>query len=137
MPMIVRRIPLLAAALLPLAACALEPGDVTGDDQALVGDPAAFDAVPPVTWKTDTAVVQGTGCNGLSTGSVTSPQDAWVIANGADVSIVFTKMTIDLPGAGADTSLALRKNCAVRIPVSVVRGFYIGELEQTLGAGVS
>jgi len=136
--MTIRRIPVLAALLLPLAACALEPGDeATGSEDTISADHAALEGGSPITWRTLSAFLQGTGCHGTANPPTIPNEDAWAIAAGADVSMVFTRMTIDLPGNGADPSLAQRKNCSIRIPVTIARGFYVGQVTQTLSVGAT
>lgn len=102
------------------------------------GNTARADFDPPsgsavVNWHPETSFIHGTGCNG----SVGPNQDAWIIANGQDLSLVFSAMGIALPGGGTVNDLSQQKSCAVRIPVEIARGFYIGELTQTITVGVT
>jgi hypothetical protein len=89
-------------------------------------DPVAG-ATPIVSWNTASAVLAGSGC--------TKNVDAWAVANGQDLSLVFTRLGINLPGNGTDGSLAARSTCTARIPVQIVRGWYFGEITQTLILG--
>jgi len=93
---------------------------------ALVGGQASAQ-VQAVKWDTTKAIIAGTGC--------TKDVDAFVLANGNDLAIVFTALGVDLPG-GVGTQLSDRKNCAVRVPASIAKGQYIGELTQSYTYGV-
>jgi hypothetical protein len=99
---------------------------------------ADFDAPAgsQIAWQTSGAgtIIHGTGCDGTE-GAVT--QDTWAIASGNDLSIVFTGLSISLPGNGSVPDLAQNKGCSVRLPVKIARGFYIGELSQTLTVGAT
>src|SRR5258706_15386643 len=92
-------------------------GMVVGGSSAKADVIDAPAATPPVTWHTGTsAVIHGSGCNGTE-GSAT--QDAWAIANGSDLSIIFTNMGVELPGipvgtVEGDHALSGRKNCSIR-----------------------
>jgi hypothetical protein len=57
--------------------------------------------------------------------------DAWVIASGEDLSVVFANLKVNLPANGENVDFAGRAQCSIRIPVEVTRGFYISDLEQT------
>jgi hypothetical protein len=130
--MTIRPIPLLAAFLLPLAACELPPSDEAAD--TLGNEQSALDGVP-VTWRTDGpgSIIQGSGCNGTAGPN----QDAWAIAAGQDVAIVLTRMTIELPGNGPDAVLAQRRQCSVRLPVTIAAGYYLSSLAQTMIVGAT
>jgi len=103
----------------------------------------------PVNWKVSDpndpqhslVIMQGSGCHWNGKQDDVN-QDAWAIANGADLSVVFSSFYLDLPGIPAGTvagdhSLSGRKNCSIRIPVEIARGYYIGELTQTLTVGAT
>jgi hypothetical protein len=89
-----------------------------------------------ITWQTSGpgTIIHGSGCDGTE-GSLT--QDTWAISSGNDLSIVFTGLAISLPGNGSVPDLAQNKGCSVRLPVKVARGFYIGQLTQTLTVGAT
>jgi len=72
-------------------------------------------------------IIAGTGCQ--------KDVDAFASANGNDMAVVFTRLGVDLPGGGGPL-LAERRNCSVRVPVTVAPGVYIGELTQRISFGV-
>ena len=89
-------------------------------------------------WRPELAVANGSGCrlqNGVG--------DPVVVAFGSTVSVLFglmgvdSLMGVDLPAGGPNQRLADIKNCSVRIPVTIPRGYYIVELTQTLTYGVN
>jgi hypothetical protein len=73
-------------------------------------------------------VIAGSGCQ--------KDVDAFATENGNDLSVVFTNLGVDLPGGGG-SRLADRKNCSVRIPAEIAKGYYIGELTQRVSYGVT
>jgi hypothetical protein len=72
-------------------------------------------------------IIAGTGCQ--------KDVDAFASANGNDMAVVFTRLGVDLPGGGGPV-LAERKNCSVRVPVTIAPGVYIGELTQRISFGL-
>ena len=76
-----------------------------------------------------TYVIAGTGCQ--------RDVDAFAATNGNDLSIVFTNLGVNLPGDGVSRQLADRKTCALRIPATIQRGYYIGRLTQQFTYGVT
>ena len=74
-----------------------------------------------------TTIIAGTGCQ--------KDVDAFASANGNDRAVVFTRLGVDLPGGGGPI-LAERRNCAIRVPVTVAPGVYVGELTQRVSFGV-
>jgi len=86
--------------------------------------------VASVTWEINKPyVIAGTGC--------VKDVDAFVAANGDDLSIVFTNLGINLPGGGFTNQLADMKTCLVRVSASIAKGLYIGQLTQTFTYGVT
>lgn len=81
-----------------------------------------------VTWLADEAVAIGSGCN--TSLDRDQPVDTFFIANGGDLSVVWSGLQIYLDGY--DGKLADRQNCSIRIPVQTAPEFYIGEIEQQL-----
>jgi hypothetical protein len=82
----------------------------------------------PVAWDTTKAFAGGNGCN--STGPF---PDAWFIAAGGDVSVIFSRMGVDLtPATAANTAVT---SCLVRIPVVFDASIALARLEQTLWWG--
>ena len=73
-------------------------------------------------------IIAGNGCQ--------KDVDAFASTNGNDLAIVFTRLGVDLPGGGSQ-SLADRKSCSVRVPVTVAPGLYIGQLTQRVSYGVT
>ncbi len=118
-----------------LIACGLIAGVVAGGSSARAAGPIAPSATQPVIWHAEQAVLAGTGCRG-GVAAGTTP-DSWAIANGQDLSIVFTNLQVNLPGNGTVGDFAGRSQCSVRVPVEIVRGFYVGDLEQTITIGVT
>lgn len=84
-----------------------------------------------VQWQTNSSafVIAGTGCQ--------KDVDAFATTNGNDLAIVFTNLGVNLPGSGASNQLADRKNCTVRVPASIAKGVYIGQLTQQFTYGVT
>lgn len=87
---------------------------------------AGAQSTPTVNWKTSNALIAGDSCR--------KDVDTFTIANGNDVSVVFTRLSVSLDEGN---KLSARSQCTVRIPVDIVRGFYIGELTQTLTLGAT
>jgi hypothetical protein len=81
-----------------------------------------------VRWDADQAVLAGSGCQ--------KDLDSFVIASGNDLSIIFSNLGFSLAG-GSGEPLAARKNCAVRVPATIAKGLYIGELTQQVTYGVT
>lgn len=81
-----------------------------------------------VRWDEGRAIVAGTGCR--------KDVDSWVIANGNDLSVIFSNLGFSLPG-GSSAALAARKNCSVRVPATIAKGLYIGELTQQVTYGIT
>ncbi len=81
-----------------------------------------------VRWDERRAILAGSGCQ--------KDVDAFVIANGNDLSVIFTDLGFSLPG-GSGAVLAARKNCVVRIPATIAKGLYIGELTQQVTYGIT
>lgn len=81
-----------------------------------------------VRWDANAAVLAGSGCQ--------KDIDSFVLAAGNDLSIVFSNLGFSLAG-GSGAPLAARKNCAVRVPATIAKGLYIGELVQQVTYGVT
>lgn len=81
-----------------------------------------------VRWDADAAILAGTGCQ--------KDIDSFVLAAGNDLSIIFSNLGFSLAG-GSGEPLAARKNCAVRVPATIAKGLYIGELVQQVTYGVT
>src|SRR4051812_49172499 len=73
-------------------------------------------------------VIAGSGCQ--------KDVDAFATENGDDLAMVFPVFGVTLPG-GSSSHLADRKNCAVRIPAEIGKGYYIGRLTQRVSYGVT
>lgn len=87
-------------------------------------------AADPVTWDVTKAIAGGSGCT--SAGFI---PDTWFVAAGGDVSVIFSKMGIDLtPSTAANTSVT---SCLVRVPVTIDSTVAIASLEQNLMWGYS
>lgn len=82
-----------------------------------------------ISWHAHRAVALGSGCN-------SSAGDTFFIANGNDLSVVFSSLGVNMPG-GSGLPLAERKNCSLRVPATIASGFYVGELTQVLSYGVT
>lgn len=81
-----------------------------------------------VQWDSQRAILAGSGC--------AKDIDSFVTDNGNDLSIVFTRLGVDLPGGGSRT-LAGRSSCVARVPATIAPGVYIGELSQSVSFGVT
>lgn len=81
-----------------------------------------------VQWDADRAILAGQGC--------VKDVDAFITENGNDLSIVFTRLGIDLPGGGSRV-LAARSSCIARVPATIAPGLYIGKLTQSISYGVT
>ena len=93
--------------------------------------PVGAYAQQSVVWEVDSpsTILAGRGCH--------RDVDAFLSANGDDLSVVFTALGVDLPGNGPNAQLAASSNCAVRIPATIAPGFYIGQLTQRITYGVT
>lgn len=90
--------------------------------------PVAAYAQQSVQWDTGRAVLAGQGC--------TKDVDAFLTENGNDLSIVFTRLGVDLPGGGSSV-LSARSSCIARVPATIAPGLYIGQLTQRISYGVT
>lgn len=81
-----------------------------------------------VQWDATRAILAGQGC--------TKDVDAFITENGNDLSIVFTRLGVDLPGGGS-SSLAARSSCVARVPATIAPGLYIGQLTQSISYGIT
>jgi hypothetical protein len=81
-----------------------------------------------VRWEADAAILAGSGC--------VKDVDAFVIAAGNDLSVIFSDLGFSL-GGNSGAPLAARKNCSVRVPATIAKGLYIGELTQQITYGVT
>jgi hypothetical protein len=76
------------------------------------------------------AVAAGTACKSMG-----DDADTFFITAGNEISVVFSRLGINLGDEYAPT--AERHTCNIRIPVRIAKGHYIGRLEQTLLYGVT
>lgn len=76
------------------------------------------------------AIAAGTACKSMG-----ADADTFFISSGNEVSVVFSRLGINLGDEYAPT--AERHTCNVRIPVRIAKGMYIGKLDQTLLYGVT
>lgn len=81
-----------------------------------------------ITWDDKRAVLLGKGCK--------KDVDAFVTQNGDDLSVVFTKLGVNLPG-GSSPLLMAQSNCLVSVPASIAPGNFIGRLTQNISYGVT
>lgn len=82
-------------------------------------------ATEPVEWDTANAIALGNGCN--SGGPF---PDTYFIAAGNEVSVIFSRMGVDLtPGTTANTGVT---GCLVRVPVTIDGATAVSELDQTM-----
>ena len=94
---------------------------------AAVAATSAF-AQQSVQWDSTKSILAGQGC--------TRDVDSFVTQNGNDLSMVFTRLGVDLPG-GVSKVLAARSSCTARVPATVAPGYYIAELSQQVTFGVT
>lgn len=85
-------------------------------------------AAASVSWDAAASALGGSGC--------VKDVDSFVIANGNDLSVIFTNLGFALAGGSGDP-LAARKNCAFRVPATIAKGIYIGELTQIITYGIT
>jgi hypothetical protein len=76
------------------------------------------------------AVAIGSACKSMG-----NDADTFFVTAGNDISVVFSRMGVNLGDEYAPT--AERHTCNIRIPVRVAKGMYIGQLTQTLLYGVT
>lgn len=86
-----------------------------------------------ISWNEHQAVAVGSGCNSRD---MSRPIDTYFLANGNDLSVIFSGIGVNLPG-GSGLPLAERKNCSIRVPAQIAGGYYVGELTQVLSYGVT
>lgn len=79
----------------------------------------------PIVWDTVNAIAGGNGCT--STGPF---PDTWFISAGNDMSVIFSRMGVDL--TSETTANTATTGCLVRIPVTIESNVAISELDQTL-----
>lgn len=87
----------------------------------LVGPQALADEVGSIVWDDAAASLQGSGC--------IKDTNAFVLAGGADISVVFSSLGFSLSGQGP---MAANRQCNMRLPASIPQGRYISTLDQTL-----
>lgn len=80
-----------------------------------------------VRWDESKARLAGNGCS--------KDQDAFVIANGSDISVIFTNLGFSL--TGSDRPLAASKSCVVQLPAEIESGFYVADLSQQFLYGIT
>lgn len=100
---------------------------------ALIALPTTASA-DEIVWQTEKARAQGTGCNSDPTSG--QPADTFFVSNGNDVSAVFSKLSIYLPGNGPSLALRESKSCHIAIPAEVMGGYFVGEVIQDLSFGI-
>lgn len=87
-------------------------------------------AQPAIEWYPSSGLALGTGCSSIW-------GDTALISFGNSVAVLFSKFGVDLPAGGPNTALADLKNCSIRIPAKLRKGFYFSELVQTVTYGVN
>jgi hypothetical protein len=92
---------------------------------ALLAANASAESATPVIWNTDSAIANGSGCS--SSGPF---PDTYFIAAGGEVSVIFSRMGVDLSGSTAPNTAVT--GCLVRIPVTIDGATAISELDQTM-----
>jgi hypothetical protein len=81
--------------------------------------------VDPVVWDTASAIANGSGCT-----SAGPFPDTFFITAGDDVSVIFSRMGVDLtPNTASNTGVT---GCLVRIPVVIDGATAVSEIDQTL-----
>lgn len=79
----------------------------------------------PITWDVDHAIAGGSACNAQG-----PFPDTWIITAGDDVSVIFSRMGVDLTPETAVNTVV--HSCLVRIPVTIDPSVAIGQLDQTV-----
>lgn len=82
-----------------------------------------------INYHVERAIVAGNGCNAANS-SVT-------VDEFGDLAIAHDNLAIVLPAHGPDQSLAARKSCVVRVPVTIPRGYYIKSIQQQIMHGAA
>jgi hypothetical protein len=104
----------------PTTAPTPEPTIVPTVEPTPVPSPASVD------WNIDgQALATGTGCR-----SHGDNPDTFFISAGNDFSVVMDRLGMDLSGTTAP--LAERLNCAIRVPVSLPKGFFVSRMGHLL-----
>ena len=83
-----------------------------------------------VDWQVERGLALGTGCNSLL-------GDTAFISFGNQATVLFRRFGVTLPEGPDDPRLSYLENCSVRIPATIRRGYYLGELVQTITYGVN
>lgn len=81
-----------------------------------------------VTWEPSEAVAEGTACSSLE-------GDTQILTMGNDLSMLATKLRLDLPAA-PNVPLVGLENCGVRIPATVLAGRYLDQATLRIAYGV-
>jgi hypothetical protein len=77
-----------------------------------------------ITFHPESGVFAGSGCSDSSS--------RMYVDEYGDLVMEHDDMRLDLPAYGSDSSLAGRRACAIRVPVTIPRGFYVKTIEQNL-----
>jgi hypothetical protein len=72
--------------------------------------------------------------NASALGSGCSAGDTQFISAGNEISVIFSKLGVQLTGFAGGAKTAL-KNCRIVIPTKVKAGFYLGKLQQNITYG--
>lgn len=76
------------------------------------------------------AIASGTAC-----ASAGAAPDTYFVAAGSEISVVFSRLGVALENSTAPYQA--RRDCAVRIPLMIAKGKYVGTLVQQLFMGVN
>lgn len=99
---------------------------------AAVFPAAAFAQADPIAWNVDAVRSNGVGCRFVD--GPDAPADAFLIANGTQVTAIFTRLGAafrDDPRTGES-----RSECAYRFPGRLEPGYFVSTLEQTITYGL-
>ncbi len=80
-----------------------------------------------IVWNEGRATAVGTGCR--------KDVDTYILANGSDLSLIFTNLGFNLTGSSEPLSGA--KTCTFRVPARISTGFYVADLTQAMIYGIT
>lgn len=86
----------------------------------------------PLVWNVDAVEAQGAGCRFAD--SAAGPADAFLIANGSDVTAVFTSLGAVFQNDGRTGQLT--SSCRYRIPGTLETGLFLSRIDQTVTYGL-
>ena len=99
---------------------------------SLAGFMAGSASAAPLTFDVDAVQEQGGGCHFRDTAQ--GPADAFLIANGNEITAIFTQLGSDFRGDRRTGEL--QSACRYRIPGTLESGYFISGIEQVISYGL-